>query len=240
MLSRPTVVLCAALATSVAWAKPAVLILAPATAAVGDVVLLESDVTDRGMGELAFLWHQTAGVPVTLTTPSERTTTFTVPTTAAGTRLVFELVISDSLNSSDPASATISIAGSNLPNHDPIAVPGGSVTLLAGASVTLDGSGSHDPDNEALTYSWQQIAGTDKAIMTGADTARVTVTAPKVTRPEALTIRLTVTDPQGATGSAAMTMTVEPKACGCESGPGALVVAALVCLRRLRTARRSR
>lgn len=229
--SRLTLALALACAASAAQAKPAVIILAPATAAVGDVVTLESDVTDRGEGDLAFLWHQAAGVPVTLRGPTERSTSFTVPDAAAGTRMVFELVISDHLNSSDPASASISIAGSNKPNNDPIAVPGGAMTVLAGASVTLDGTGSHDPDNEVLTYSWQQIAGADKAVLTGADTGRVTLTAPKtVTRTEALTIRLTVTDPQGATGSAAVTVTVEPRGCGCESGSAGSVVCALLAL----------
>ena len=224
MISRPTLVLCVALVASVAQAKPAVSILAPATAAVGDVVTLESDVTDRGTGDLSYLWHQAGGVPVRLTTPTERSTTFTVPATAAGTRLVFELIISDPLSSSDPASATISIAGSTQPNTAPIAVPGGPMTVIAGASVTLDGSGSHDPDNESLIYSWQQIAGADKAILTGADTPRVTLTAPKtVTRTEALTIRLTVTDPQGATGSATVTVTVEPRGCGCQAGSPVLM-----------------
>ena len=242
MPSGPTFILCAALAASVAWAKPAVIILGPATAAVGDVVTLESDVTVRGDGALAYLWHQTSGVQVRLSTPSDRSTSFTVPPSAAGTRMVFELVISDHLNSSDPASATISIAGSSMPNHDPIAEPGAPVTVLAGTSVTLDGSGSHDPDNEALIYSWQQIGGAAKAILTGADTAKVTVTAPKVTRTEALTIRLTVTDPQGATGTAALTMTVEPRGCGCQTGsPRALLIAALALLwRSARQARRTK
>lgn len=238
MTSRLTFALGVACVASVAQAKPAVLILAPATAAVGDVVTLESDVIDRGDGDLAFLWHQASGVPVRLATSTERSSSFTVPDAAAGTRLVVELVISDHLNSSDPASATISIVGSNKPNNAPIAVPGGAVTVLSGAAVTLDGTGSHDPDNELLTYSWQQIAGADKAILTGADTARVTLTAPKVTRTQPLTIRLTVTDPQGATGSAAVTVTVEPRGCGCETGsPGLMMLAALSLLLSRRPAR---
>lgn len=224
---------------AVARAAPVAIIVAPPTAAVGDTVTLESQITDPGEGDLAYAWHQASGPPVVLSTRTEHTTRFVVPEAAAGTRLVFELVVSDRLTSSQPASASISVAGSNRPNNAPIAVAVDSVTVLGGASVRLDGSGSYDPDGEVLTYNWQQVSG-DKVTLTGADTAKATLTAPKASRVVRLTILLTVTDLQGATGSAEVLVTVEPAGCGCNAAelPGMGLVFAVAIGWRLRASRR--
>jgi hypothetical protein len=41
-----------------------------------------------------------------------------------------------------------------VPNHPPTANAGGSYSVTYGDGVTLDGSGSADPDNDSLSYSW--------------------------------------------------------------------------------------
>src|SRR5690349_8461418 len=44
-------------------------------------------------------------------------------------------------------------------NHKPVADAGADQTVNEGAVVTLNGSGSGDPDGDPLTYSWTQVAG---------------------------------------------------------------------------------
>ena len=87
----------------------------------------------------------------------------------------------------------------------PVAAAGADVAVDPGASVTLDGTGSADPDGEALSYAWTQVSGASVRL-SGAATARATFTAPAA--PGALVFRLTVTDPGGLTGSADVTVTV--------------------------------
>lgn len=88
-------------------------------------------------------------------------------------------------------------------NHPPVADAGPDQNVQAtgpsGASVTLDGSKSSDPDNDTLTYSWSDESNT--VIGT---TAVVQVTAPTGTH----TFTLTVTDPGNLSSAATTHVTV--------------------------------
>ena len=61
----------------------------------------------------------------------------------------------------------------SLANTPPIADAGPNQTVIAGQSVQLDGSGSSDPDGDALTFAWT-LSG---ATLSGADTASPTFCA---------------------------------------------------------------
>ena len=65
-----------------------------------------------------------------------------------------------------------------------------------GERVTLDGSESTDPNGDRLSFAWEQTAG-ETVVLSGADTARLSFTAPAGSA--VLTFRLTVTDPDGLT-----------------------------------------
>ena len=83
----------------------------------------------------------------------------------------------------------------NASNTAPTANAGADQSVTAGASVTLDGSGSSDPDTgDTLTYSWAHTSGTPAVTLTGATTASPTFTAPAVTTSTNFVFTLTVSD----------------------------------------------
>jgi 5-hydroxyisourate hydrolase-like protein (transthyretin family) len=88
------------------------------------------------------------------------------------------------------------------PNQEPTADAGSDQTVNEGDTVSLDGSGSSDPDGTVESYSWTQTAGTS-VTLSDASSATPSFTAPDVGADgETLTLELTVTDNDGATSTA--------------------------------------
>ena len=87
----------------------------------------------------------------------------------------------------------------------PVADAGDDVEVEPGAQVTLDGSGSSDPNGDRLTFAWTQTAG-ETVTLSGTDRARLSFTAPAT--PGSLTFRLTVTDPDGLSDTDEVTVLV--------------------------------
>jgi hypothetical protein len=96
-------------------------------------------------------------------------------------------------------------------NHNPIAVVNGSagqdvleLTVKAGENVTLDATGSHDPDNDLLSYHWFYYPEAGQRPQTfkprptlgidGAQSQVAHVTLPKVTAPEQFHVILELKD----------------------------------------------
>jgi len=131
---------------------------APQHVAAGATVILDaSGSTDPEGAPLSFSWSQTSGPTVALDDPSAATPVFTAPTPPSAQTLRFRLLAHDGHQASLPATTTVVVGP--VPNEPPVADAGADLEVDEGAAVTLSGTGSSDPDNQALTYAWSQESG---------------------------------------------------------------------------------
>ena len=168
---------------------------------------------------LTYLWQQAAGDPiqVTLSDPTAVNPTFTAPNVSQNTALTFNLVVNDGHVDSPADSVVITVTQSK-----PIADAGPDQTVSEDQVVTLDGSGSHDPDQDPLTYQWQQAASDQYQVTLSDPTAvKPTFTAPSgLSQNTALTFNLVVNDGHLDSASDSVVITVTTANSGGGSGGG--------------------
>ncbi|MBI3990295.1 MAG: hypothetical protein HY347_11850, partial [candidate division NC10 bacterium] len=144
----------------------------------GELVILNgSGSHDPGGDPLTYHWTQIAGPPVSLDLTDPVHPTFIAPSVpAGGATLTFELTVSDGELTSEPDVVNIHVKNVN---HPPVADAGDDQTKNEGSLVTLNGTGSNDPDGDAMTYTWSQVSG-PAVPLSDATSSIPTFTAPLV------------------------------------------------------------
>ena len=143
-------------------------------------------------------WEQVSGTMVSLSDPDISRPEFTTPEVDRDTHLTFKLTVTDDDGDTDDAYVTITVKA--VPNVPPTADAGTNRQIVEpGDTVTLDGSGSDDPDGGTPTYSWSQKTGPTVGLSSNSAESP-TFTAPD-SDPLRLVFLLTVTDDDGASAS---------------------------------------
>ena len=80
-------------------------------------------------------------------------------------------------------------------NQPPVADAGPNQTVSEATQVALDGSASSDPDEDPITFSWEQLSGPNVAL-SNPTSAMASFTSPEVSEDTTLIFQLTVSDGQ--------------------------------------------
>ncbi|HEX6114140.1 MAG TPA: PKD domain-containing protein [Geminicoccaceae bacterium] len=198
-LNRPAAVLGPQMAAAPA---PSAHAGADQTVREGDLVTLDgSQSQDPAGGPLTYTWRQQAGTPVTLDLEDPVHPTFVVPAVApGGAILTFSLVVEGTGGTSGEDTVDIRVFEENgAPvadaGPDRTGASGAGTPVPEGATVTLDGSGSYDPDGDPLTCRWEQVEGVTVTLADpGACTATFLAPVVAVGDEERLRFELTVDD----------------------------------------------
>lgn len=163
------------------------------------IVNLDGTASNDADGDaLSYQWTQTAGPAISLSGATSTTPSFTAP--GAMANLVFRLTVTDTFDQSAVATVSITVDG------PPTANAGNNQTVNSNMPVTLNGSGSSDPEGGVLGYSWMQTAGTNITLQ------NPSLASPSFTAPASfgtLTFRLTVTDNRSQTATDTVVITVQ-------------------------------
>ena len=135
---------------------------------------------------LTYQWIAPTGI--TLSSANIARPTFVTPAVAANTNFTFTLVVNDGKTNSTPKQVTITVKKNNQP---PLANAGDDQIVNENTLVSLDGSKSVDPDQDALVYQWTAPEG---IVLNSANNSKPTFTAPEVKNDTSYTFSLTVND----------------------------------------------
>jgi hypothetical protein len=165
----------------------------------GEEVILDGEESNDPSGDsLTFLWKQTDDSieKVNILDADKAVANFMVPDKLEDdTILEITLIVTDEYGET----ATKSVSLEAIANSEPEAETGGDKEAVIGEQVTLDGSGSHDPDpdGEIISYKWEQKDGPTVRLQ-GANQPFASFSVPKVEEDTTFEFTLAVTDNEGA------------------------------------------
>jgi poly(3-hydroxybutyrate) depolymerase len=177
------------------------------TLPVSTVTLNGSASSDADGSITSYKWSEVSG-PATANYSS---TTIAQPVitnlVVAGT-YTFQLLVTDNSGATSTATVAITVKPAVIAaNKPPVASAGAAQTItLPTSSVTLDASGSTDPDGTVASYKWVQSSGPVTAAFSSATASKPV--ASSLTTAGTYVFQVTVTDNSGATANASVTITV--------------------------------
>jgi len=137
----------------------------------GSTVTLNGTASNDANGDsLTYAWSfvsKPAGSSASLSSATAASPTFTAGTAGS---YVLRLVVNDGALNSTASTVTITASNANLA---PVANAGGGLNVYVGTTVTLNGTGSYDPNSDYLLYSWAFVSkpAGSSATLSGATTA---------------------------------------------------------------------
>ena len=192
---------------------------------VGAVVTLNGgSSSDANNDTLSYVWtlaSRPAGSSAVVSGASTVSPTFTADRPGS---YVVSLVVNDGQVNSTTAAVTVTVTA---PNIAPVANAGPAQAVIAGAVVTLNGSGSSDANGDTLTYAWTLTSRPtgSSAVLSGASTTGPTFTAD---RSGSYVVSLVVSDGQANSTAAAITVTATNIAPVAIAGPAQSVIAGAI------------
>ena len=169
----------------------------------GEEVLLDASATiNPAGGGLTYKWVRLGGPMIEIENADAEQASFVAPRVEEPTEIDIQLSVSDGAQESFD-DLVITVRPVNEAPTASIDVVG---EVVVGETITLDGSGSSDPDGDDLTFAWVQTAGVGVALE-GATTAKPTFVVPKLEEATSLGFQLIVSD--GSTLSEAATATID-------------------------------
>lgn len=159
-----------------------------------ETVTLVATATDPEGDDVSYEWLQISGESVSLTNADTNEASFVAPNES--TTLTFSVTASDDKGASSSAEVAINVIA--IANTAPVINDIANQQATSGATVTLNVTAS-DAENDDLSYSWQQTAGTQVSL-SAVDEASTTFTAPATA--QTLTFSILVTDSKGAQSTA--------------------------------------
>jgi len=168
-----------------------------------DTVTLQGVASDIDGVIANYSWQQTSGTEVTLNSPNESTTTFSIPTILASETLMFSLTVTDDLGLQTIDEVSINV---NHTNIAPTLALGEDISVSEKSVVTLTSTTS-DVDGEIAQYQWQQITG-DILTITDYNASTLTLTIPDLVEEKIASFQLTITDDLGAIATDTIVVTM--------------------------------